>query len=167
MRQRVDLIQDAEKQLASVDVLIGDGNLARMNLTGHPSLVVAYGVAPERRSGDEADKAAEDTSPQFDMGTRRRPILWCSRAKCLANPSCWLLANSSKQPIPSKERLRKMALDGRCLAQEVWPAVEFPSRLPLVQPLVLNSSLTKSHNFSAESPLTLATVTRERPLARQ
>lgn len=73
MRQRVDLIQDAEKQLASVDVLIGDGNLARMNLTGHPSLVVAYGVAPERRSGEEADKAEDDTSPQFDMGGRRRP----------------------------------------------------------------------------------------------
>jgi Asp-tRNA(Asn)/Glu-tRNA(Gln) amidotransferase A subunit family amidase len=43
MRVRVDLIRATEARLRSVDVLIGDGDLARMNLTGHPSLVVAFG----------------------------------------------------------------------------------------------------------------------------
>jgi Asp-tRNA(Asn)/Glu-tRNA(Gln) amidotransferase A subunit family amidase len=43
MRVRVDLIRSTESKLRSVDVLIGDGDLVRMNLTGHPSLVVACG----------------------------------------------------------------------------------------------------------------------------
>ncbi len=74
MRQRVELIQDAEQQLASVDLLVGDGNLARMNLTGHPSLVVAYGVEPQRRPADgEAEKPVEEIAPEYDMGGKRRP----------------------------------------------------------------------------------------------
>jgi hypothetical protein len=74
MRQRVELIQDAEQQLSSVDLLVGDGNLARMNLTGHPSLVVAYGVEPQRRPADgEEEKPVEDVDPEYDMGGRRRP----------------------------------------------------------------------------------------------
>jgi Asp-tRNA(Asn)/Glu-tRNA(Gln) amidotransferase A subunit family amidase len=40
---RVDLIRSTESILRSVDMLIGDGDLVRTNLTGHPSLVVAYG----------------------------------------------------------------------------------------------------------------------------
>jgi Asp-tRNA(Asn)/Glu-tRNA(Gln) amidotransferase A subunit family amidase len=43
MRVRVELIRKTEAVLRTVDVLIGDGDLARMNLTGHPSLVVAFG----------------------------------------------------------------------------------------------------------------------------
>ena len=74
MRQRVDLIQDAEQQLAQVDVLVGDGNLARMNLTGHPSLVVAYGVEPQRRPAEnDAEKPTESLLPEFDVEGRRRP----------------------------------------------------------------------------------------------
>lgn len=74
MRQRVDLIQDAEQQLAQVDLLVGDGNLARMNLTGHPSLVVAFGVEPQRRPAEgDAEKPADSPPPEFDMGGRRRP----------------------------------------------------------------------------------------------
>jgi Asp-tRNA(Asn)/Glu-tRNA(Gln) amidotransferase A subunit family amidase len=47
-RARVDLIRKTEAQLQSVDFLIGDGDLSRMNLTGHPSLVVAFGQQTER-----------------------------------------------------------------------------------------------------------------------
>ena len=43
MRARVDLIQKTEEVLRKVDVYIGDGDLARTNLTGHPSMVVSYG----------------------------------------------------------------------------------------------------------------------------
>lgn len=42
MRARVDLIQKTEQVLRQVDVYLGDGDLARMNLTGHPSMVVSF-----------------------------------------------------------------------------------------------------------------------------
>jgi Asp-tRNA(Asn)/Glu-tRNA(Gln) amidotransferase A subunit family amidase len=48
MRARVDLVQKTETVLRGVDVLIGDGNLTRMNLTGHPSLVVSFGTNEEQ-----------------------------------------------------------------------------------------------------------------------
>ncbi len=48
MRARVSLIEATEAKLRTVDILIGDGDLTRMNLTGHPSLVVAFGQQPER-----------------------------------------------------------------------------------------------------------------------
>jgi Asp-tRNA(Asn)/Glu-tRNA(Gln) amidotransferase A subunit family amidase len=48
MRARVDLIRHTETALRSVDILIGDGDLAGMNLTGHPSVVVAFGNQAER-----------------------------------------------------------------------------------------------------------------------
>ena len=49
LRARVDLIQKTETALSEVDLLIGDGDLARMNLTGHPSLVVSFGENAERK----------------------------------------------------------------------------------------------------------------------
>jgi len=49
LRARVDLIQKTEAALRDVDLLIGDGDLARMNLTGHPSLVVSFGENTERK----------------------------------------------------------------------------------------------------------------------
>lgn len=48
MRARVELIQKTEAGLREVDLLIGDGDLTRMNLTGHPSLVVSFGKNEER-----------------------------------------------------------------------------------------------------------------------
>lgn len=48
VRSRVKMIRETEDRLRQVDFLIGDGDLARMNLTGHPSLVVAFGKEKER-----------------------------------------------------------------------------------------------------------------------
>ncbi len=48
MRARVQLIRETEAELAKVDVLVGDGDLGRMNLTGHPTLVVVFGHNEER-----------------------------------------------------------------------------------------------------------------------
>ena len=42
------MIRETEDALRKVDLLIGDGDLARMNLTGHPSLVVAFGKEKDR-----------------------------------------------------------------------------------------------------------------------
>ncbi len=49
MRMRVKLIQSTEAELAKVDLLLGDGDLTRMNLTGHPTLVVAFGKDQEQK----------------------------------------------------------------------------------------------------------------------
>jgi Asp-tRNA(Asn)/Glu-tRNA(Gln) amidotransferase A subunit family amidase len=43
LRARVPVIQQTEKAMREVDVLIGLSSLVRTNLTGHPSLVVAFG----------------------------------------------------------------------------------------------------------------------------
>ena len=48
LRARVPVIQQTEQALREVDVLIGLSSLVRTNLTGHPSLVVAFG------GGDQA-----------------------------------------------------------------------------------------------------------------
>jgi Asp-tRNA(Asn)/Glu-tRNA(Gln) amidotransferase A subunit family amidase len=49
MRARTELIRKTEAKLRTVDFLIGDGDLTRMNLTGHPSLVVAFGENETRQ----------------------------------------------------------------------------------------------------------------------
>jgi hypothetical protein len=43
LRARVPVIQQTEQALKEVDVLVGLSSLVRTNLTGHPSLVVAFG----------------------------------------------------------------------------------------------------------------------------
>jgi Asp-tRNA(Asn)/Glu-tRNA(Gln) amidotransferase A subunit family amidase len=48
VRSRVKMIRETEDVLRQVDLLIGDGDLSRMNLTGHPSLVVAFGKEKDR-----------------------------------------------------------------------------------------------------------------------
>lgn len=49
MRSRVALIRETEVELRKVDLLIGDGDLSRMNLTGHPTLVVSFGEEENER----------------------------------------------------------------------------------------------------------------------
>lgn len=65
MRVRVELIRSTEARLRSVDLLIGDGDLARMNLTGHPSLVLAFGQDDSR----SRPKTAVLTSRYFSEST--------------------------------------------------------------------------------------------------
>lgn len=62
MRARTMLIQETERVLRNVDVLLGSDDLLRMNLTGHPSMVVRFGsqeLANPRREQQlqESDKA--------------------------------------------------------------------------------------------------------------
>lgn len=49
MRVRAELIRKTEQKLREVDLIVGDGDLTRMNLTGHPSLVTAFGYDEERK----------------------------------------------------------------------------------------------------------------------
>ncbi|AMV32738.1 Glutamyl-tRNA(Gln) amidotransferase subunit A [Pirellula sp. SH-Sr6A] len=49
MRWRVAMIRETESELRKVDLLIGDGDLSRMNLTGHPTLVVSFGEEESER----------------------------------------------------------------------------------------------------------------------
>lgn len=62
MRARTMLIQETERVLRSVDVLLGSDDLLRMNLTGHPSMVVRFGsqeLVNQRRdqTPQDSDKA--------------------------------------------------------------------------------------------------------------
>ncbi len=61
MRARTMLIQETERVLRGVDVVLGGDDLVRTNLTGHPSMVVRFGsqelTSPRR--GIEPDSQAE------------------------------------------------------------------------------------------------------------
>ena len=61
MRARTMLIQETERVLRSVDVLLGSDDLVRTNLTGHPSMVVRFGSQelPSPKRGTEPDTQAE------------------------------------------------------------------------------------------------------------
>ena len=59
MRARTLLIQETERVLRDVDVLLGSDDLVRTNLTGHPSMVVRFGsqeLTNPRRDQQESDK---------------------------------------------------------------------------------------------------------------
>ncbi len=66
MRARTLLIQETERVLRKVDVLLGSDDLVRTNLSGHPSMVVRFGtqeLTPPRRSRDNAGKVDDSSKP--------------------------------------------------------------------------------------------------------
>lgn len=64
MRARSILIQETEKALRRVDVVIGGDDLVRTNLTGHPSMVVAMGETEIRDT--KVPGTIKLTSKMFD-----------------------------------------------------------------------------------------------------
>jgi Asp-tRNA(Asn)/Glu-tRNA(Gln) amidotransferase A subunit family amidase len=76
MRVRVDLIRKSEEVLRTVDILIGTGDLVRMNLTGHPSLVVAFGNNETKRR----PKTVVLTSKYFSESTLLAAGAWLQTA---------------------------------------------------------------------------------------
>ncbi len=67
MRARTMLIQETERVLRNVDVLLGSDDLVRTNLTGHPSMVVRFGTQeltnPRReQTPQESDKTKPVTT---------------------------------------------------------------------------------------------------------
>ena len=63
MRARTLLIQETERELRKVDILLGSDDLLRTNLSGHPSMVVRFGsqeLPPTRR---QQDKQGEPNTP--------------------------------------------------------------------------------------------------------
>ena len=65
MRARTLLIQETERVLRTVDVLLGSEDLMRTNLSGHPSMVVRFGSQELslRQAGRTNPNAAEETKP--------------------------------------------------------------------------------------------------------
>ena len=64
MRARTMLIQETERILRGVDVLLGSDDLLRMNLTGHPSMVVRFGsqeLVNQRR--DQTPQDSDNAKP--------------------------------------------------------------------------------------------------------
>jgi hypothetical protein len=62
MRARTMLIQETERILRDVDVLLGSDDLLRTNLTGHPSMVVRFGSQELTNSRRERNPQDEDRS---------------------------------------------------------------------------------------------------------
>ena len=60
MRARTMLIQETERVLRGVDVLLGSDDLVRTNLTGHPSMVVRFGTQ------ELTNPRREQTPPEND-----------------------------------------------------------------------------------------------------
>jgi Asp-tRNA(Asn)/Glu-tRNA(Gln) amidotransferase A subunit family amidase len=65
LRARSLLIQETERVLRNVDLVLGGEDLLRTNLTGHPSMIVRCGSQEQRirsnTSESNAEEAAEDT----------------------------------------------------------------------------------------------------------
>lgn len=69
-RLRSQLIRDAERALAAVDVVVGGDDLLLTNLTGHPSLVVSCGSSKmDRQYGREEPQSQDDQGAAADVPT--------------------------------------------------------------------------------------------------
>ncbi len=67
MRARTPLIQETERELRKVDVLLGSEDLVRTNLSGHPSMVVRFGsqeLRPSRRQQENTNEANAANKPE-------------------------------------------------------------------------------------------------------
>lgn len=60
MRARTMLIQETERVLRKVDVVLGGDDLVRTNLTGHPSMVVRFGSQELTASKRETEKDSKE-----------------------------------------------------------------------------------------------------------
>ena len=66
MRARTLLIQETERELRNVDILLGSEDLVRTNLTGHPSMVVRFGsqeLSPSRRQREKQEETDASNKP--------------------------------------------------------------------------------------------------------
>jgi len=66
MRARTLLIQETERVLRTVDVLLGSDDLVRTNLTGHPSMIVRFGtqeLTSPRRSRETVENSEAKAKP--------------------------------------------------------------------------------------------------------
>ena len=64
------LIQETERVLNKVDVVLGGDDLVRTNLTGHPSMVVRFGSQEMPASKSETDKDAKEQAAPKVMAPR-------------------------------------------------------------------------------------------------
>lgn len=79
LRARSLLIQETEKVLRTVDVVLGGDDLVRTNLTGHPSMIVRYGVEDLESRGNGRDAVANDTNPATPRPQVPRTVKLTSR----------------------------------------------------------------------------------------
>jgi len=103
MRARTLLIQETERVLRKVDVLLGGDDLVRTNLTGHPSMVVRFGsqeMAPNRRSREKEEGALTTATPPV-----MAPRVIKFTAKFFADASLVALADYIERTLPAQPAL--------------------------------------------------------------
>ena len=106
MRARTLLIQETERVLRRVDVLLGSDDLVRTNLSGHPSMVVRFGtqeLTTPRRSREPVENA--DSKP--------KPVVMAPRVIKLTAKffgDAWLVAVADyiERTLPAKPELPAM-----------------------------------------------------------
>lgn len=104
-RLRGQLVTETEKQLQEVDVVLGGNDLLLTNLTGHPSLVVACGSAPDRNGNPmpgtiKLTSAAHQESTLLDVGA----IVQAALPPVPARPSLELAAD--EESSTSRDKLQ-------------------------------------------------------------
>lgn len=86
LRARTLLIQETERILRTMDVVIGGDDLLRTNLTGHPSMIIRCGTqnldARSRAENDKNEKS--DTPPRFGPRTIKLTAKFFSDALLVA-----------------------------------------------------------------------------------
>jgi Asp-tRNA(Asn)/Glu-tRNA(Gln) amidotransferase A subunit family amidase len=106
MRARTLLIQETERVLRRVDVLLGSDDLVRTNLSGHPSMVVRFGsqeLTPATRSRETVENA----------GGKPKPVVLAPRVIKLTAKffgDAWLVAVADyiERQLPAKPELPSM-----------------------------------------------------------
>ncbi len=103
MRARTLLIQETERELRKVHVLLGSEDLTRTNLTGHPSMVVRCGsqeLPAPRRTRERPDDATEPSRP-----ATMAPRVIKLTARFFADPWLIAIADYVESQMPARPEL--------------------------------------------------------------
>ncbi|HUP79534.1 MAG TPA: amidase [Pirellula sp.] len=106
MRARTMLIQETERVLRSVDVMLGGDDLVRTNLTGHPSMIVRFGSEELVVSKPEKD---EDERPK-PLPNPKAPRTIKLTAKYFGDPWLVAVADYIERQLPAQPTLPVLGL---------------------------------------------------------
>ncbi len=104
MRARTMLIQETERVLNKVDVVLGGDDLVRTNLTGHPSMVVRFGSQVMPASKRETENDPKDQAAPKVIAPRVIKLT----AKYFGDAWLVAVADYIERQMPSNPRLPSM-----------------------------------------------------------
>ncbi len=99
MRARTLLIQETERVLRNVDVMLGGDDLTRTNLTGHPSMVVRTGTEKMQNSNRNSEAASSE------LAAATAPSTIKLTAKYFGDSQLVAVADFVQQQMPASPEL--------------------------------------------------------------